>query len=140
MSNPDATIYMAVDYGSAKVGLAVGSLVPSTPLEVVHYADQPELIHRLVTAATRERAAGIVIGWPADHLGITTPQTAIIQRFGDQLSQASKLPVIFYPETLTTHIATQKMIEAGIAKERRRRVEDSFAAAAILDDYLTSIY
>lgn len=135
----DSQLLLCIDYGSAKVGVAVGSITPSSPLAVVRFQSKSELLSRLQTIIDQERPVGIVIGWPADHLTMTTPQTETIRQFGEQLSQQVKLPVVYHPETLTTQMATQRMLAAGISKSRRREVEDSFAAAAILDDYLVGV-
>ena len=136
---PDSPLLLCLDYGTAKVGVAIGSLVPSQPLEVVRYGSLPELESRLRQIVEQERPEGMVIGWPADTLSENTVQTEVIRRFGEQFGQSMGLPVVYFPETLTTQLASQKMIEAGISKMKRREVEDSYAAAAILDSYLESI-
>jgi putative Holliday junction resolvase len=135
----DSQVLLGVDFGLAKVGLAVGSLVPVTPLEVLYYQQESQLLDRLVEVATREQVAGLVIGWPADHLTMTTPQTEKIRKLGETVRERTGLPVIYQPETLTTQMATKRMIEVGISKQRRRQVEDSYAAAAILDSYLEGL-
>lgn len=136
---PETTLLLGVDYGTAKAGVAIGSLIPSQPLDVIHFDTPQQLLDRLVAVVQAEKPDGIVIGWPADHLTITTPQTENIRRFGEQLSERTQLPVIYQVETLTTQLATRKMLDAGIAKQKRRQVEDSFAASVILDDYLQGV-
>lgn len=136
---PEQDILLCLDYGTAKVGVAVGSLVPSQPLEVIRYTTTDQLFSRLLAVIETEKPAGIVVGWPADHLTVATPQTEVIRQFGEQLSQQCGLPVVYQTETLTTQMAMQRMLTAGIAKQKRRQVEDSYAAAAILDDYLQGI-
>jgi putative Holliday junction resolvase len=135
----DARFLICFDFGLAKVGVAVGSLVPTTPLPVIRYARPQQLLDMAQQAIASERPEGIVLGWPADHLTISTPQTETIRRFGESLSGLTGLPAVYHPETLTTQLAQKRMIAAGVSKSRRRELEDSYAAAAILDDYLESI-
>jgi putative holliday junction resolvase len=137
--NPDNPFLLCLDYGTAKVGVAVGSLVPSTPLDVIRYGSRNQLLREVQKVVQQERPEGILLGWPADHLTISTKQTEVIRAFGDELGRLTSLPVIYYPETLTTQQATKKMIAAGVSMKRRREMEDSFAAAAILDSYLEGL-
>jgi putative Holliday junction resolvase len=136
---PDPGLLLCIDYGTAKVGVAVGSLLPTTPLEVVRYANPDELYQRLLQLVKAEQPVGMVIGWPADHLTIATPQTEQIRLFGEHLGRLTGLPIVYHPETLTTQTAMKRMLAAGVSKQRRRQVEDSYAAAAILDDYLLGV-
>lgn len=135
----DAPFLLCLDYGLAKVGVAIGSLVPSTPLDVIRYSSQDQLIASIQKVIEQERPEGILIGWPADHLTTSTKQTDQIKAFGDTLGSLTRLPVVYYPETLTTQSATKRMIADGVSQKRRREKEDSYAAAAILDSYLEAL-
>lgn len=130
---------MCIDYGLAKVGVAVGSSWPSTPLEVVRYGNRQELLDRLARIAEMEHPEGVLIGWPAEHLTVSTPQTENIRLFGEELGNRLGLSVVYYPETLTTQMAQRRMIDEGVSKQRRRDLEDGYAAAVILDDYLQQL-
>jgi putative Holliday junction resolvase len=132
-------IHLCVDYGAAKVGVAVGSLVPTAPISVIYFSQRAVLLQQLVVITQQEHAAKIVVGWPADHIDETTPQTEQIRLFGEELGRLAGLLVVYYPETLTTQLAQKRMIQAGVSKLRRRKVEDSYAAAAILDMYLENL-
>ena len=59
--------------------------------------------------------------------------------FGEALGRLTGLPVVYYPETLTTQAATKRMIADGVPQKRRREMEDSYAAAVILDGYLQGL-
>lgn len=135
----ESPFLLALDYGKAKVGVAVGSLVPSMPLEVVRYSSDDFLVREVLRIVEQERPEGLLLGWPADYLNKSTPQTEEIQSFGEMLSGLTSLPVIYYPETLTTQLAERRMIEAGLSQKRRKEMGDSYAAAAILDSYLESL-
>lgn len=131
--------YLCIDYGKSKIGVAVGSMVPTTPLEVIRYSNRDFLINQLQFIIEQEKPDELLLGWPLEHLHQSSEQAEEIRQFGDMLGRLTGLPVVYYPETLTTQLAERRMIEAGISKKRRREVEDSFAAAAILDSYLEEL-
>jgi putative Holliday junction resolvase len=135
----EAPFLLCLDYGLAKVGVAVGSMAPSTPLDVIRYTSLQQLLAMIQRVIELERPEGVVLGWPADHLSVATIQTDQIQAFGEELGRLTSLPVVYYPETLTTQLATKRMIADGISQKRRREMEDSYAAAAILDSYLEGL-
>jgi len=58
------------------------------------------------------------------------------REFGRLIKKETKLPVIFWDETLTTQEAVRKMVEGGVAKERRKKMDHAAAAALILQSYL----
>lgn len=134
----DLPLLLCLDYGKAKVGLAVGSMTPATPLEVIRYNSHIELLSRLKTIIDQQRPEALLWGWPADDLQTHTPATDHIQKLANQLSDSTGLPSLFHPETLTTKQAMSMMIAAGLSQKRRRLMEDSYAAAAILNHYLES--
>ena len=135
----DAPFLLCLDYGLAKVGVAVGSIAPTTPLDVIRYSSLDQLLAMVQRVVIQERPEGILIGWPADHLSSSTKQTDQIKAVGDMLGRLTGLPVVYYPETLTTQAATKRMIADGVAQKRRREMEDSYAAAVILDSYLQGL-
>ena len=132
-------LLLCLDFGLAKVGVAVGSLIPSAPLDVIRYSSQEQLMAAVQKVIEQELPEGVVIGWPADHITTSTRQTDTIKNFGDMLGRLTGLPIVYYPETLTTQAATKRMIAEGVPKKRRREKEDSYAAAVILDNYLQAL-
>lgn len=135
----DSPFLLCLDYGLAKVGVAVGSIAPTTPLDVIRYSSPEHLVREVLKVIKTEKPEGILLGWPADHLSVSTAQTDQIKAFGDMLGRLTGLPVIYYPETLTTQVATKRMIADGVSQKRRREKEDSYAAAAILDSYIDAL-
>ena len=135
----DSPFLLCLDYGLAKVGVAVGSLIPATPLDVIRYSSPDQLMSAVLRVVGAEKPQGIVLGWPTDHLTQSTPQTEKIRVFGEALGRLTRLPVVYYPETLTTQAATKRMIADGVPQKRRREMEDSYAAAVILDSYLQGL-
>ena len=56
--------------------------------------------------------------------------------FSLSLRKILSIPIDTFDETLTTQDAQKKAIEAGVKRKRRKGLEDAYAAAIILENYL----
>jgi len=121
-------VYLGIDYGRAKVGLAIAEDSLARPLEVL--TNNKNLIKKIAELCQAEQVEEIIIGLPEGKL-----KQAVIS-FSLKLAKGTNLPVEFQSESLTTHEAIAKMIEAGKGKKARKEREDAFAAALILQNYL----
>jgi len=121
---------MALDYGSARCGVAVsdptGTL--ATPIAPVLRPASRKGFATL-TALVRERGVGrVVVGLPLGLSGADTDQTREARAFAERLRAALDVPVSLYDERFTTTIAQRS---GGAAT-----AEDSRAAAVLLEDWL----
>jgi putative Holliday junction resolvase len=128
------TRVLALDYGSARTGVAVsdptGGL--ATPLDVVTQANTRKGIDRLATIVRETGAQRVVVGLPLSLSGRDSAQTqearAFAQRLATRLGEA--VPVELYDERFTTRIAQRS---GGNDTD-----EDSRAAAVLLEDWLAA--
>ncbi|MGI5826048.1 MAG: Holliday junction resolvase RuvX [Patescibacteria group bacterium] len=120
---------LAIDYGRAKVGLAVGETETqmTEPVAVVKTSQSIAQVLRLVKEAGIEK---IVVGLPG---GILDPE---IKKYGKLLSKETKLPIDFIDETLSTQDAQKFLLETKKKRKFRQEMEDAFAAAIMLEFYL----
>ena len=121
---------MALDYGSARCGVAVsdptGTL--ATPIAPVLRPASRKGFATL-TALVRVRGVGrVVVGLPLGLSGADTDQTREARAFAERLRAALDVPVSLYDERFTTTIAQRS---GGAAT-----AEDSRAAAVLLEDWL----
>lgn len=121
---------MGIDYGKRKVGVAVATSVIPLPLEVIKYTDVDQLMGKLKKIALKEEVEKVVLGISEGKMA------AEIFEFGARVQEELKLPVIFQDETLSTVDAKNKTIEAGMNRDKRRKMEDAFSAAIILQSYI----
>jgi putative transcription antitermination factor YqgF len=121
---------LALDYGSARTGVAVSDPTGTVarPLGVVERAASEEGIARLVELAQLEKAELVVVGLPLTLRGERGAQAEETDRFLGLLRNALDLPVESFDERFTT-----KLAEAGDADAP----EDAVAAAHLLTSYLT---
>jgi putative pre-16S rRNA nuclease len=120
---------LALDYGSARTGVAVsdptGTL--ARPLGIVERAATKDGLAELDRLAREEEVERIVVGLPLTLRGERGEQAAETERFVEALRSAVGVPVELYDERFTTDLAQQT---AGAAPE------DALAAAHLLTTYL----
>ncbi len=121
---------LALDYGSARTGVAVSDPTGTVarPLEVVKQAATEAGIARLVELAREEDVELIIVGLPITLRGEHGAQAEETDLFVELLRAASDLPVESFDERFTT-----KLADASDAKAE----QDSVAAAHLLTSYLT---
>jgi putative Holliday junction resolvase len=121
---------LALDYGSARTGVAVSDPTGTVarPLGVVEQAASKDGIARLVELAREEDVERIVVGLPITLRGEHGAQAEETDRFVELLRAAVDLPVESFDERFTT-----KLAEAS----ETRAEQDSVAAAHLLSSYLT---
>lgn len=119
--------YLGIDYGEAKIGLAISEGEIAKPLEVcsIQYA-----VYSIKNICQREKIEKIVVGISEGKMAEKT------RKFGEELQRVTGLPVEYWDETLTSQEAVKKMIEAGKPQMKKKSSEHSIAAALILQDYL----
>ena len=121
---------LALDYGSARTGVAVSDPTGTVarPLDVVQRAASDAGVTRILELARAEDVALIVVGLPVTLRGERGLQAEETERFLERLREATDLPVESFDERFTTALARQ----AG----ETRAAEDAVAAAHLLTGYL----
>jgi putative Holliday junction resolvase len=126
------TRVLALDYGSARTGVAVSDPtgVLATPLDVVTKANTRKGIERLATIVRETGAVRVVVGLPLSLSGRDSAQTQEARAFADRLAArlGESVPVELYDERFTTRLAQR----SGTSDT----AEDSRAAAVLLEEWL----
>jgi putative Holliday junction resolvase len=129
--------YLAVDLGEKRTGLAVGDDVSKmvSPMKVIE-GSRGDLLDAVREAAEDADADAIVIGLPINMDGTEGPAAKQTRVFGNELAQATNLPVHFQDERLTSYAADQRMARTGRTHKQKKSIRDALAAAEILRDFL----
>ncbi len=130
---------LGIDYGEKHLGLAFspdGKV--SHILSTIHTKKMDEKIERVKRVCEEYGISQIVIGLPLNQAGNLSKQAEKTKKFGEKLIKEVEPPICYWNETLTSTEARQKMIEAGTPKEKRKKLEHSFAAQIILQEYLNA--
>jgi putative Holliday junction resolvase len=137
--------FVAVDYGLARVGLAVSDpgerlAFPLTTLHFKNFADRKALLNALADIIIAGKAEGVVIGLPLlvtdngnNAITLTTRQ---VYNIAIRLKRRLGLPLFFMSEFLSTHEALADLRQARLVPHRRKAVLDQQAAVRILLSFL----
>lgn len=128
---------LGIDYGSARVGVALGDAETrvASPWRIIANESDEDVVARLVDLAKVEKVTRFVVGVPRP-LGDQARETGQAKKIREfiALLSGSGIETIESDETLTSKIAADQVREMG---ERGKR--DDLAAAAILQHYLDGL-
>ncbi len=121
---------LALDYGSARTGVAVSDATGTLarPVGVVERAASDEGLRRLAELVGEEGAECVVVGLPLTLRGERGAQAEETERFVEALRLALGVPVERFDERFTTTLAN--------SGPSSHAPEDSRAAAHLLESYL----
>ena len=135
---PNNLVVLGFDWGSKRIGVAVGSdvLNQANPLKTLSaQGGMPDW--NLVKAYIHEWHPHIlVVGIPSDMEGKALSTTQRAKKFSDQLHARFQLPVYLVDERLTTVEARQQLFEIGGYSKIQKSQVDSYAANLIVEQWL----
>ncbi len=130
--------YLAIDYGSRHVGLAVCDKEETicSPLSVIDGRKEP--CKKIAEIIKAEGIEAVVVGLPINMDGSYGPQAQVALRFAAQLGQYIDVPVHFQDERLSSFAAEEKFAGIELPKKQKEKRLDAVAAAGILEAFLES--
>ena len=133
--------YLAVDYGTKRIGLAICDEleIAASPLAQIRARSRGNLSAdaQAVSQVTAEYdVAEYVVGLPYNMDGSLGPQAQLCQRFAQALGAVTAKPVHLFDERLTSEAAEAKLLDIGLTSKKRRARTDMVAAALILQSFL----
>lgn len=132
---------LGIDYGEKRMGVAVcdelGLMAHGLPtiLRKTKKYDM-EILANLIKRHNIEK---IVIGYPVRLDGSEGIQCEKVNRFTAVLEKIFSLPIIKWPETMSTKEAEEILMNSGYGWKKRKDKVDKLAATLILQGYLDSI-
>ena len=121
---------LSIDYGQRKIGIAKAETKIVEPYTVLHYESQEKVILKIVKIIKDLGIDKVVVG-------VSEGKSAQRSKnFGENLLKYLEIPLEYIDETLSTQKAQELAIEAGIKRLKRKKLEDAYAAAVMLQLYL----
>ncbi|HSM97540.1 MAG TPA: Holliday junction resolvase RuvX [Gallionella sp.] len=135
-SIPEGT-YLAFDFGTKRIGVAVGNSVTQTaqPLVTLHGEENDKRFHAIEALIREWRPALLVVGLPCNDDGTPHEMTRLSRRFANRLKGRFGLNVVLVDERYTSATASMQLNEAGIRGIKQKSVLDQVAAQQILQAY-----
>lgn len=124
-----ADAYLGIDYGDARVGVAVATSDARVALPLVVLANDASLYVRLKQLVREHAVTELVVGVPLSMSGQQSERTLITRTFIEKLKSEIQLPIHEEDERLSTVLA--KRLGGGGT--------DAQAAAVILESFLERI-
>lgn len=121
---------MALDYGSARTGVAVSDPTGTIarPIGVVERAHSEAGLAEVRDLVAREEVGKVVVGLPLTLRGERGEQARASEEFAKRLRKTLDVPVVLFDERFTTDLAQQTPSDSEL---------DARAAAHLLSSFLT---
>ena len=128
--------YMAIDYGSKRIGLAICDRSETITSPYTTVQNQKDLLEKIAHIIETEEIEAVVIGLPLNMDNSHGPQAKLVCKFAERLAKFINVPIHFQDERLSTFGAEQKLIDTGVKKGKKKKILDAIAAAEILLTFL----
>ncbi len=135
--------WLAIDYGTRTIGVAVGHPLTGSarPLPPIRNTSKAHLHESLDTLIKQWQPGAIVVGLPLDRGGAETDMSRRIRRFANWLTMlAPDTHICLHDERLSSEHAASEFAgrrQAGRARKRDAARLDSMAAAKILESWMS---
>lgn len=132
---------MAIDYGDARIGLAVSDLLGMLCGEAwtMEEWDMERAARRISEEAAKREVDRLILGLPKNMDGSEGPRAEKSRQFKALLEQSSGLPVVLWDERRSTIEAHAILHASGKKEKKHRKTVDAVAASLILEGYLDSL-
>jgi putative Holliday junction resolvase len=125
---------LALDHGSARVGVALASTIARLPEPLTTIQNSASIFEDIRAIVEANDVSWIVVGLPRDMNGDSTQQTAVVEEFIELLKKEVDLPVEAQDEAVTSLKAEEELVSRN--KNYTKEDIDALAAAYILEDWL----
>lgn len=128
------TGYLAFDYGSQRIGVAIGGGKLGRPQALTIIPNDQFSMSVIQGLIKEHQPTKIIVGLPHNLDGEETPQSAECRDFARKL-ETFKKQVVLYDEALSSQRAEHRLGSTPLRKKKRQL--DAVSAQIILEDYIT---
>lgn len=125
---------MGIDYGLKKIGIAISESIIAEPLTVINVESDEDAVNKLAGFVALYKVDKIIIGISEGKMADKT------RNFAKKLQGKVSCFITLHDETLSTKKAQMLSLEARKRHKKRKVMEDAYAAAVILQEYLDLNY
>lgn len=130
---------LGIDYGDARVGVAVSDLLGMTAqgVKTIKNTGIKHLLSELGEVLTEYKPEKVVIGLPKNMDGSEGFRAEATYKFAKKLKTVYDGEIVFWDERLSSVGATRYLNETNTRGKKRKNVLDTVAACIILEGYLS---
>jgi len=132
---------LAVDYGERRTGLAVTDELGITAqgLDTILADREEDVLSRVAEAARTLSADTILLGLPLNMDGTESEKSLKVRVFGEALSLATELPVVYWDERMTSLQARRVLHEMERKTRGNKPLVDRISAVLMLQEYMKTL-
>jgi putative Holliday junction resolvase len=133
-----AQVYLGFDYGTKRIGTAVGQAITKTATPqkcILTQKGEPDW-QAIASLIKLWEPSALVIGLPYNMDGSEQRTTTAARAFAQALQQRFQLPTHLVDERLTTKDVRQQLFEEGGYAKIQRADIDSLSAKLILEQWM----
>jgi len=129
---------LAIDYGSARTGVAVSDPLGLIAGEAftIHEKDMGRLITTLIELCREKNVGRIVVGNPKHMNADEGVRSNMSKELARRLEEALNIPVSLWDERLTSTAAHRILNDVDRRGKKRKNTVDAVAASLILEGFL----
>lgn len=129
---------IGLDVGTKTIGVAVSDIMGWTAqgVDTIRRSDPDRDVAEVIKFIDEYEAEQVMIGLPLNMNGSEGPSVNMVRQFGQQLSAAVAIPIVYRDERLSTMAAERYLLEGDLSRKKRKKVIDKMAAVFVLQGYL----
>ena len=129
---------LSLDLGEKRIGVAVSDALGITaqPLETITRKNKKSDFEQLEKVVFSMHISKIVVGLPLNMDGTEGPMAKKTYEFVKELKERFDVPIELWDERLTTMEAERLLLQAGLSRKKRKKLDDKVAAQLILQSYM----
>lgn len=132
-------MYLAIDYGKKRIGLAIGSQFPRGIGTITNPNSFGELCQKIMQICKDYQVEKIIMGLPKTPLGGRNELAKEIKKVAKRIENVTEIKVIFEEESYTSVEAERELIKRGVDIRRNKEKIDELSAILLLEQHLDSI-
>lgn len=125
-------VYLGIDYGRSKIGISVSVGKFADPLGTIRVNSTGEALVKIDKTIKELKVNKVIVGVSE---GVMAQEE---RQFAKTLEDKLGVQVDLWPEELSTYEANKLAIAAQLPLKKRKKLEDAFASAVMLQSYLDS--
>lgn len=132
---------MGIDYGEARIGVALSDLLKmlASPYTTYHTKNEDEDYQYFLDLIVKEKVDTLVVGLPYNMQGEEQAIAIKAREFATSLAKRSGCKLIMVDERMTSVIAEDILKQKYRDWRERKKHLDEVAAMVILQDYLDTL-
>ena len=129
-----------LDFGARTIGIAISDSMEmiASAVETFRFRenDFESAMKRVEEIVKDKKVYKIVLGHPKHMNGDLGDKALLCEEFGKNLQEKLNIDVVLEDERWTTKLATNRLLEFDLSRNKRKQIIDKMAAVVILQNYL----